>query len=66
MKQIARTVAGLLLTVIMAIVLFAALSAIAIKLTGPHTPLIPFAGLLALAGATLCNIAWQRRVRAKR
>lgn len=58
-----RLLGGFLFSLVVGAGVFVFLVILLILLTGPHTPLIPFAGLLAVVSVVACNVIWQRRSR---
>ena len=61
MKRFFLLLAGLLVSLAVGACVFVGLSALVIKLTKPHTPLVLFAGLLAIGSVIVANVLWQER-----
>jgi len=61
MKAILSAVAGLLISLAVGAVTGILFFVLFVRLTGPHSPLVFFAGVLALVAMVISNVLWQRR-----
>ncbi len=61
MSRTRRLLSSLLFSLLVGTAVFGFLLTLFIALTGPHTPLNPFVGVLAVVSVIACNVLWQHK-----